>query len=332
MRVLIADKFEREGVEAMRASGHEVEVRAELSPETLPGAIREFRPDVLVVRSTKVPAGVIAQSGGIRAIIRAGAGVDNIDVSAASAAGIPVANCPGMNSVAVAELAMGHIIACDRRLCDQTIELRQGRWNKQEFSKARGLKGRTLGVVGVGAIGSALIARARAFEMPIIAWSRGMDADRARELGVTSGGSTRADLLAMLPRCDAVSVHVSLDPSTRKLCDDEFFGAMREGAIFVNTSRGAIVDSAALARAVREKKLRVGLDVYEDQPAEKQCDYRTDLADLPGACLTHHCGASTDQAQWAVAEETARLVDVLARTGRLENCVNEAMLAASPRA
>ncbi len=329
MRVLIADKFEDAGVASLRAGGHEVRVDPDLSPETLGAAIGEFRPEVLVVRSTKVPGEVIRGASGLRAIIRAGAGYDNIDCASAGEAGIPVANCPGMNAVAVAELAMGLLICCDRRIPDQCEQLRAGRWNKQEFARARGLKGRTLGIVGVGAIGEAMIRRARAFEMDISAWSRHMNDDRAAQLGVTSGGETRGELLEMLARCDAVSVHIALTDETRALCDREFFEHMRDGAYFINTSRGAVVDEEALIWAVREKGIRAGLDVYCDQPGSKRCEWTTALAQLPGVYTTHHCGASTDQAQLAVAEETVRLIDVLQRTGRLENCVNESQLASA---
>ena len=329
MRVLIADKFEEAGVEALRRAGHEVRIDPDLSPETLAGAIADFGPEVLVVRSTKVPGDVIRGASGLRAIIRAGAGYDNIDCAAAGEAGIPVANCPGMNAVAVAELAMGLLICCDRRIPDQCEQLRVGRWNKQEFARARGLKGRTLGIVGVGAIGEAMIRRARAFEMDICAWSKHMDDERAASLGVTNCGESRAELLEMLGRCDAVSVHIALNDETRGMCDREFFERMRDGAYFINTSRGAVVDEDALAWAVRDKGIRAGLDVYCDQPSTKRCEWTTPLAQLPGVYTTHHCGASTDQAQLAVAEETVRLIDVLARTGRLENCVNESQLASA---
>ncbi len=331
MRVLIADKFETSGVDALRAGGHAVEVNPDLEPQTLPEAIAAFKPDVLVVRSTKVPASVIQAGGGLRGIIRAGAGYDNVDCAAAGEAGIPVANCPGMNAVAVAELAMGLLICCDRRIPDQCAELKAGHWNKKEFSRASGLKGRTLGVLGVGAIGSALIRRATAFEMPVRAWSLTADGPIATGLGASYVGDSREDLLAMARRCDAISVHVGLNEHTKGLCDRAFFDAMQDGAIFLNTSRGGVVDQAALIAAVKSKGIRAGLDVYQDQPAEKDVAWATPMADLPGVYTTHHCGASTDQAQNAVAEETVRLVNTLQSEGRLENCVNESLLASAAR-
>jgi D-3-phosphoglycerate dehydrogenase len=233
-----------------------------------------------------------------------------------------------MNAVAVAELAMAHLLNCDRRVPAQTAELRAGRWNKKEYSKARGLKGLRLGVVGVGAIGEAVIRRVLAFEMDVVAWSRRMTPDRARGLGAAFGGSTRQELLAMVAGCDAVSIHVAATGDTKDLCDAAFFAAMPEGAYFVNTSRGSVVDEKALAAAIESKGLRAGLDVYRDQPADKTAAWRPGLAALEGvASMSHHVGASTDQAQTAVGEETVRIVEVFKASGRFENCVNEDELA-----
>ncbi|MCB9844422.1 MAG: hypothetical protein H6811_00335 [Phycisphaeraceae bacterium] len=327
MRVLIADKFEVEGIEALKAHGHEVHVNPDLTPDALPEAIARLVPGVLVVRSTKVPRAAIQASPSLKAIIRAGAGFDNIDINAAGEAGIPVANCPGMNAIAVAELTVGLLICCDRRIPDQVAELRAGRWNKGEFGKSRGLKGRTLGVVGLGAIGEAVIARARALEMPVLAWSRSLTPDRAAKLGAGFGGTSRADLLAMLRRCDAVTIHVAATGETKNMCNAEFFDAMKPGATFINTSRASVVDEAALRVAIKSGGLRAGLDVHDCQPPGKDGSIDSATLELPNVYGTHHCGAGTDQAQLAVAEETVRLIDTLEKTGRLENCVNESMLA-----
>ena len=328
MRVLIADQFEDSAREALERLGCEVRFDPSLDGESLGAAVAEYGPAVLIVRSTKVPAGVIGHASGLRGIVRAGAGFDNIDTAAAGAAGISVCNCPGMNADAVAELAMGHLICCDRRIPDQTVELRAGHWNKKEYAKARGLKGMRLGIVGVGAVGRAVMKRAIAFDMRVFLWSLGMNATRAEALGVESGGSSRAELLTMLRSCDAVTVHVNVTDETRGMCNAEFFNAMRDGAYFVNTARGAIVDEAALAEAIRTKGLRVGLDVYQDQPAEKDCPWRPALADIPGiAAMTHHIGASTSQAQSAVGEEAVRVVEVYMADGCWVNCVNQDELA-----
>ncbi|MFN0133995.1 MAG: NAD(P)-dependent oxidoreductase [Phycisphaerales bacterium] len=323
MKVLIADKFESAGIDGIRSLGCEVAYEPGAGAEGLAVAIARHAPQVLVVRSTKVPAAALASASGLTAIIRAGAGVDNIDVPAATARGIAVANCPGTNSIAVAELVFAHLLACDRRVVDQTIEMRAGRWNKKEFTTgARGLKGSTLGVIGLGAIGQAVVKRALAFEMDIIGWDRFLSAKWAQAMGIRWGGSDREGMLAMLPECDAVTIHVALVPDTQGMANAEFFAAMKPGAIFINTARGGVVDEPAMIEAARAKKLRLGLDVHGNQPGQPQADFTPATASLPAGALTHHCGASTDQAQRAVAHETVRLVRVLKETGRLENRVN----------
>jgi D-3-phosphoglycerate dehydrogenase len=322
MNILIADKFEKTGIDGLAALGASVAYEPAAGAEGLGAAIERVRPDVLVVRSSKVPAAALQNASSLKVIIRAGAGVDNIEVPAATAKGISVCNCPGMNAVAVAELAMAHLLACDRRIVDQTVELRSGKWNKKEYAKARGLKGSTLGIVGLGAIGEAVAKRAQAFEMDVVGWSRSLTPAAASDAGIRFGGTDRAALLKMVGGCDAVSIHVALVPETKHLCNAEFFAAMKPGACFINTSRGGVVDEAALRDAVKAKGIRVGLDVYEGQPPSPQADFATPMAQVAGASLTHHCGASTDQAQAAVADEVVRIARVFKETGRVENCVN----------
>jgi D-3-phosphoglycerate dehydrogenase len=326
LNVLIADKLEQSGIDGIRALGCRVTSDPGVASEGIGAAVAASGAEVLVVRSKKVPASAIRESKGLRLIIRAGAGTDTIDVDAASAAGIAVCNCPGMNSVAVAELAMGLLLACDRRIPEGTASLRAGLWNKKEFSKARGLKGTTLGVVGLGAIGRELIKRARAFDMKIVAFSRSLTPAMAKDLGVEYGGTDRKDLLAMLGRCDAVSVHVAGNDQTKKMCDAQFFGAMKPGAYFINTTRGSVVDEAALRQAIQEKGIRAGLDVFENEPTTPEGAWESQTVKLQGVVATHHVGASTDQAQEAVAAETVRIVKVFKETGRFENCVNAAAL------
>lgn len=322
MKVLIADKFEAAGIEGLKGLGCEVRVEAGVGTEKLGPMLASVKPDVLVVRSTKVPAGVIEQSSGLKVIVRAGSGVDNIDVGAASAKGIKVCNCPGMNAVAVAELTMGLLLSCDRRIPDQCVAARAGAWNKKEYGKSRGLKGLTLGVVGVGAIGQEVIRRAVAFEMVVVAWSRGITPQHARALNCEFGGTDTPALLALARRADAITVHLPLADSTKKLFNKTFFDAMKGGAYFINTSRGGVVDEAALREAIKGKGIRAGLDVFENQPAEAEASWTNETVNLPGVYGTHHCGASTDQAQMAVAMETVRIVRVFKESGRVENCVN----------
>ena len=323
MRVLIADKFEDSGVSALKAAGCEVLVEPGLGPETRPEALGRLRPEVLIVRSTKVPSAVISGQDSLKGIIRAGAGHDNIDSSAASSKGVAVCNCPGMNAVAVAELTMGHIINCDRRLPAQDAELRGGHWNKKEYAKAKGLKGLTLLLVGMGAIGREVARRASAFEMDVVGWSRSLTPASAREYGVRFGGNTPEDLMRLLGEADVVSVHVAAAPETKGMCNASFFGAMRDGAYFINTARGTLVDEAALLEAVRSKGLRVGTDVYQNQPGTPEEAFQTPLAQNGSVFCSHHCGASTDQAQQAVADETVRIVTEYLKTGRFINMVND---------
>src|ERR1051326_8623024 len=242
MRVLIADEFEQSGRDKLHDLGCEVSFKPSLKAETLPEEIAAWGPDVLVVRSTRVTEAAL-KAGALKLVVRAGAGYNTIDVAAASQRGIYVSNCPGKNSIAVAELAFGLILALDRRLADNVISLREGKWNKAEFSKARGLFGRTLGLIGVGQIGREMIPRARAFGMPVVAWSRSLTTERAALLGVEMKESPKAVASA----ADVVSVHLALNPETKHLLNADFFNSMREGGYFIHTPRGEVVDQNALA-------------------------------------------------------------------------------------
>jgi D-3-phosphoglycerate dehydrogenase len=319
-RILIADKFEASGVAALRQRGFEVIVDADLSPETLAAAIATHRPRVLVVRSTKVRADAIGAGESLELIVRAGAGTDNIDLAAASRRGIFVSNCPGRNAIAVAELAWALILSCDRRVPDQTADLRAGVWNKKEYQKAQGLAGRTLGVVGLGQIGREVAKRAKAFGMPVVAWSRSLTEAQASEAGV----GWCASLLNLAKLADVVSVHVASTPDTEHLIGERFFASLRPGSTFVNTSRGSVVDSAALAVAIRDKGIRAGLDVFGEEPSGGTGQFADPIVTLPGVYGTHHVGASTDQAQAAIAEETVRVITVFDACGEAPNAVNRA--------
>ena len=319
MRVLIADKFEQSGRDGLDAAGCEFSYQPDVKDEALVEAIRSYGPDALVVRSTKVTEQML-DAGALKLIVRAGAGYNTIDVAAASRRGVYVSNCPGKNSVAVAELALALILALDRRIADNVSELRAGRWNKKEFSKARGLLGRTLGLVGTGQIGQEVITRARAIGMRVVAWSRSLDDERAAVLGV----ERVASLLDVARESDVVSVHVALKPETRGMIGSDFFGAMKEGAYFVNTSRGEVVDQDALLRAMRERGLRAGLDVYAAEPSAGAGEFTDEIAREPNLYGTHHIGASTEQAQEAIAAETVRIIRTFKETGRVPNGVNHA--------
>jgi len=317
MHVLIADKFEQSGRDGLKALGCEVTFEPDLKDDALVAAIEKHSPDVLVVRGTKVNEPMLA-AGSIKLVVRAGAGFNTIDVAAASRRGIYVSNCPGKNSIAVAELAFALILALDRRVADNVIALRRGEWNKKEFSKARGLFGRTLGLIGVGKIGQEMIPRAQAFGMPVIAWSRSLTPERAAALGVEFK-ATPADVA---PEADVVSVHVALNSDTRGFLNAAFFAAMRQGSYFINTARGEVVDHAALVEAMHSRGIRAGLDVYAGEPTSATAEFGDPIAQELNLYGTHHIGASTDQAQEAIAAETVRIVREFKETGRVPNVVN----------
>lgn len=317
MRVLIADKFEQSGRDGLQALGCETSYQPDLKDDALVAAITKEAPDVLVVRGTKVTEPML-DAGPVKLIVRAGAGFNTIDVAAASKRGIYVSNCPGKNSIAVAELAFALILALDRRIADNVIALRRGEWNKKEFSKARGLFGRTLGLIGVGKIGQEMIPRARAFGMPVVAWSRSLTAERAALLGVELRDSPKE----VARDSDVVSVHLALNPETKHMLNADFFNAMREGAYFINTARGEVVDQQALAAAMRARGIRAGLDVYAVEPTSSAGEFQDEIVKEEGLYGTHHVGASTDQAQEAIAAETVRIVREFKETGKVPNVVN----------
>ena len=317
MKVLVADKFEKSGLDGLKALGCEVLYEPDAKDDALTEKVRASGAEVLVVRSTKVTRPML-EAGRLSLVVRAGAGVNTIDVDAASERGIYVANCPGKNSVAVAELAFGLILALDRRIVENARDLERDVWNKKDYSKARGLLGRTLGLVGVGGIGKEMIPRARAFGMPVVAWSRSLTPEKAQALGIERMDSP----LAVASASDIVSVHVALKPETKNLIDEKFYAAMKPGSFFINTSRAEVVDEKALEQAVREKNLRAGLDVFAAEPAGASGAVHAEIFRLPGVVGTHHIGASTDQAQEAIAAETVRIVREYKEVGRAPNVVN----------
>ncbi|MFP4151515.1 MAG: phosphoglycerate dehydrogenase [Alkalispirochaeta sp.] len=318
MHVLIADKFPEPQQKALETVGCTLTVDASLTGDFLVSAIAQHQPDILVVRSTKVPEAAIEAYSGLSLIVRAGAGYDTIDVAAASRRSVYVANCPGMNSIAVAELAFALILSLDRRIPDNVADLRGGIWNKGEYSKAGGIYGKTLGIVGFGRIGRELALRAQAFGMHVVAWSRSLTPDRAQSVGVTALDSA----IAVAAAADVVSLNVASTPDTKGIAGSAFFEAMKPGAYFINTSRADTVDEEALLAAVTGKAIRVGLDVFVGEPSGKSGSVESDLFSRPGVYGTHHIGASTEQAQAAVADEVVRIISTYMQTGRAPNAVN----------
>ncbi len=316
MKVLIVDRLSPDTVTELEKLGLAVEVRSDLNADNLPTAVADV--GILVVRSTKVTAKTIDAAPQLALIIRAGAGVDTIDLAHASAKGIFVANCPGKNTLAVAELAIGLMIAADRRIVDASMALRSGQWKKKEFGKSRGLAGRTLGIIGFGAIGRAVWQRATALGMKTVTWSPlDLTAEQAAELGV--GYLNSIEDVAKV--ADVVTIHCALTPETKHLVGKKFFDAINPGTILINTSRGPLVDTTALRTAIAEKKIRVGMDVFEGEPTGGEAAFADkELAAL--VTCTPHIGASTDQAADAIAAETVRIVKVFLETGRPAGTVN----------
>ncbi len=320
MKVLIADSFERSGVEALKAGGCEVVFEPGLSGEALAKAIADTGAEVLVVRGTKVDAAAL-EAGRLSLVVRAGAGVNTIDVAAASGRGIYVANCPGKNAAAVAELAIGLLIALDRRIPDNVADLRAGVWNKKGYSEARGLFGRTLGILGFGHIGREVAIRAHALGMRVVVWSRRF-ADGAEPAPGDPPVTIAASPEDLAAQCDALSVHLALTPETRGLVNRALLDRLRPGAIVINTARAGIVDAEALAAVAAEKHVRVGLDVFAQEPAGGTGVFADPIAQLPNVYGTHHIGASTAQAQEAIAAEAVRIVLAYTHTGHAPNVVN----------
>lgn len=318
MRVLLADKLAARTVTDLEAAGTKVTVDASLSGDSLEAQLERADPHVLVVRSTRVEARHLKAAPSLSVVIRAGAGVNTIDLPEAARRGIYVANCPGKNAIAVAELTMAHLLNCDRRLADNVAAMREGRWDKKAFSKARGLYGRTLAVLGCGRIGGEVIRRARGFGMKVRAWSRSLTPEAAEALGA----SYAATPLEAARGAHALTVHVALGAGTRHLVSAEVLEALAPGAYVVNTARGGVVDEAALLEAIERRGLRAGLDVFEGEPESKQCAFDAPIAVAPGVYGTHHIGASTDQASEAVAAEVVEIVRGYVETGQVRNAVN----------
>lgn len=316
MKILIIDQFSEAHLSAFAALGLTVEYKPQLAADELPDAMADA--SIVVARSKEIRAAAIERARALALIVRAGAGVNTIDVKAASAHGIYVANCPGKNAVAVAELTLGLLLALDRRIPDQVRDLRAGTWNKKEYGKADGLYGRTLGVVGTGSIGQEVIRRARAFGMTVAAWSRSLDDARAAELGVERM-RTVPELCA---RADAVTLHVALAAETRGLVGEAAFARMRPRTMLVNAARAEVVDAKALEHAIADKQVRYAADVFADEPKGGSGAFADAIGKSEAVYGTHHVGASTAQAQSAIADETVRIVRRFVERGEVPNCVN----------
>ena len=319
MRVLFADSVGRPTVTELEARGHTCVAEPKLQAGDLPSSVLGF--DALVVRSTRVTREVFETADRLALVIRAGAGTNTIDTEAAAARGVLVANLPGRNAAAVAELTMGLLLAIDRRIVDNVTDLRAGRWDKSAYSAAHGLLGSTMGILGLGSIGLEVAQRARAFGIDVRSLAKPGRAAaveaRALELRIGMAGS----LAELLPACDIVSLHLPSNPDTVGMVDEAFLGLMKRGSILLNTSRGELVDEGALLKALDGNDLRAGLDVYADEPGAGRAEWRSPLAAHPRVVGTHHIGASTRQAQDAIAAGVVEIIDAFVQ-GEARNCVN----------
>ncbi len=300
MRILVAEPIAAEGVALLRTS-HDVDERPGLSRDELCAILPDY--DALIVRSqVQVDADLIAAGTRLVVIGRAGVGVDNVDLDAATRAGIMVVNAPTGNTIAAAEHTLALLYGLARRTAPADASVRRGEWKRAQFTGLE-LRGRTLGIVGLGKIGQAIAARALAMEMTVLAVDPFQTAEQAANHGVEL-----VELDELLARADVVTVHVPLTRSTRGLIGRDAIAKLRPGSIVLNVARGGVIDEAAVAEALRSGHLGgAGIDVFEHEPPTD-----SPLLDAPNTLLTPHLGASTAEAQILVAEEVAaQVLDVL---------------------
>ena len=311
-RVLVADDLSPEAIEHLRSRGLEVDVRVGLDPAALLAAIGDA--DGLLIRSTtRVTAALLEAAPRLRVIGRAGVGVDNVDLAAATRRGVLVVNTPGGSSVAVAELALGLLLALVRQIVTASGSLKAGRWEKKRF-QGRELAGKTLGVVGIGNVGSALVTRAQALGMRVVAFDPFIAPEAAARLG-----ARLVELDALWREADVVSLHVPLTEQTRNLVDRGVLARMRKGALLLNCARGGLVDELALAEALGSGRLGgAAFDVFAEEPPPPDHP----LLKLDNFVCTPHLGASTEEAQSAVAIAVASQVASFLVDGVVQNAVN----------
>lgn len=319
MKILIADAFSDAARAELASRGHYCEYVPETTADDLATRIRGF--DALIVRSTKVTAASLHAADTLRLVIRAGSGTNTIDVGTAGERGIYVCNVPGRNAIAVAELAFGLLLAIDRHIADNVADLRAGRWDKKHHADARGIHGRAVGIVGLGQVGLAFAERAAAFGAAVYTVAKAHRDEHTLARARASGVRFVDDLTTLARTCDVLSLHAPSTEATRHLIDRDLLAEMRPGTIVLNTARGELVDEAALIEAMNDKDIRAGLDVFADEPASSTGEIASPLAKHPNVYGTHHIGASTQQAQQAVATEAVRIVEEF-DAGTVEHCVN----------
>jgi len=311
MLIVVADDLPKSALELLRAEGWTVDARSGRTPEQLKGDLPDA--DAIVVRSaTKVTADIIAAAPKLRAIARAGTGVDNVNVEAASGRGIVVMNAPGANSISVAELAMAQLLSLARKLPAADASMKQGKWDKKSFLGEE-VRGKVLGLAGLGRIGQEVARRAQAFEMTVIAHDPFISAQVAGDIGVELVSFD--DLCA---RADFLSLHMPATPQTRHIFNAARFAACKKGLKIINTARGELIDEPALVEAITSGQIGgAALDVFTAEPTTDHT-----LQQLPQVVASPHIAASTREGQELVGVETASALRDFLKTGVIRNAVN----------
>jgi len=297
MKILVSDPIAEEGVKRLEEAGFEVKMRTDLAPKELIKIIPQY--DGLIVRSaTKVTREVISAGKELKAIGRAGIGLDNIDLEAARERGIRILNTPGATTISVAELALGHMLALARHIPQATASLKDGRWEKKRFMGTE-LYGKTLGIIGLGKIGREVAKRASAFGMDLVAYD-----PYVREVEVRDLGLKLLPLEDLLQYSDYITVHVPLTPETKHLLGEREFGMMKEGVRLIDCARGGVVDERALYNALVSGKVAgAALDVFEQEPPQDN-----PLLKLDNVIATPHLGASAQEGQVRSGVEIAEKI------------------------
>ncbi len=297
-KVLISEKLAEEGIELLRKAGHEVDVKLDLSPEDLIATIGEY--EALIVRSaTQANREVIEAGTNLKIIGRAGVGVDNVDVAAATERGVIVCNAPTSNIVSACEQTFALMLACARKTPQANASMKAGKWDRGKFTGSE-LYQKTLAIIGLGRIGGLIAKRAHAFDMEVIGYDPYATPERAAEIGV----KLYDNLDDILPQADFITVHLPKTKETIGMFSYDQFAKMKDGVYVVNTARGGIYDIEALADAVKSGKVAgAGIDVYEKEPCTESV-----LHELDQVVLTPHLGASTKEAQARAGIQTAEYV------------------------
>ncbi len=308
--IIVNDPIHRDGVTTLEKAGHTVVETPEA--DEFDQAIGSA--EGLVVRSaTKVTPDLLERAGNLKVIGRAGIGVDNIDLEACEDRGIVVANTPSASTNAVAELTIAHLLAVVRNLPLAVTSMHEGRWEKKAC-RGNEIKGRTLGLVGIGRIGARVAELAQAFGMTVEAHDPYVTEEHAEEIGVAR---LHDDVLDLAERVDAVSIHTPLTPETKGLVGKRFLEHAREGLVVINCSRGGVVDEAALLQAIEAGEVYgAGLDVFEEEPPG-----RTPLTSHHRVSTTPHIGAQTEEAQRAAGVQCAEAILAVLDGGEPENRV-----------